>query len=102
MHGEQSGIALADGQRGELGKRHLRIGRGEHRQRPIDPMLRRATLPRADQLNGARQMHGYYPGTVKVGSLGSCTSLSRIQPSFSSLIDWIAMALALASRSGCA
>ena len=36
------------------------------------------------------------------GSCGSTTSTSRSQPSFSSLMCWIATALALASRSGSA
>jgi hypothetical protein len=41
-------------------------------------------------------------GPAYVGSLGSTTEVSRSQPSFSSLMCWIATALALASRSGSA
>src|ERR1051326_6656529 len=43
-----------------------------------------------------------YCGSVKLGSPGSVTCSSRCHPSFSSLMDWMATALALASRSGCA
>ena len=43
-----------------------------------------------------------HAGSVNVGSVGSVTSRSRSQPSFSSLMCWIATALALASRSGSA
>ena len=37
-----------------------------------------------------------------MGSVGSVTAVSRSQPSFSSLMVWMATALALASRSGIA
>ena len=37
---------------------------------------------------------------MSVGSVGSVTATSRCQPSFSSLMCWIATALAFASRSG--
>src|SRR5439155_15477291 len=39
-------------------------------------------------------------GTVKLGSTGSVTDVSRSIPSFSSLRCWIAIAFAFASRSG--
>ena len=43
--------------------------------------------------------HDQTAGSVKVGSLGSRTSTSRSQPSFSSLSVWMATALAFASIS---
>jgi hypothetical protein len=44
--GKQSSVTLTDRQGRELRKGHLGIGEGEQGQRAIDPMLRRAPLPR--------------------------------------------------------
>jgi hypothetical protein len=46
------------------------------------------------------RMSRYTGGSVNCGSCGSGTASSRIQPSFSSLMCWMATALAFASRSG--
>ena len=53
-------------------------------------------------VGAVRHPRSSHAGSVKVGSVGSVTSRSRSQPSFSSLRVWIATALALASRSGSA
>ena len=47
-----------------------------------------------------RESRPRHQGATKLGSAGSGTSRSRSMPSFSSLMCWMATALALASRSG--
>ena len=63
--------------------------------------LRSQTAKSSGTDNG-RMSHHPTAGTVKDGSVGSVTFSSRSQPSFSSLMCWIATAFAFASRSGIA
>ena len=80
----------------QQGERPLDRGRG---RRPRSQASSRSrSVERAHRPASSRQVDGL----VKVGSVGSVTSWSRSQPSFSSLMCWIATALALASRSGSA
>src|SRR5690348_11798150 len=59
----------------------------------------RAALPEV-QYHSRRSHQRQAAGSVKLGSVGSVTDVSRSIPSFSSLMCWMATALAFASRSG--
>ena len=73
------------------------------RARPAVAARARAPTARAAPRSGrAWDGASRHAGSVKLGSVGSATSSSRSQPSFSSFSVWIATALALASRSGSA
>ena len=98
---QQPPLALADRQPGEIVRGPLPERRAQHEQRAVDGVASEAVLPDRKHVDG-RETLGHHAGSVKLGSLGSGTSRSRSQPSFSSLMCWIAIAFALASRSGTA
>src|SRR5438477_386824 len=73
-----------------------------HRRSDLTPT---SPSPRAERGRGEQEramftLIAYVAGSVNVGSLGSGTSTSRSHPSFSSLMCWMATALAFASKSG--
>ena len=112
VQAQQQQVALRDGHGAELVAARAGQGGREHRQRAAQVVLGRALFPgRQQQFPGQRAhrlavLHGWPRDhacvEVKVGSVGSVTETSRSQPSFSSLMCWIATAFALASRSGSA
>ncbi len=101
MQIQQRAIAAAQRPVGDAGG-GSGIGDAEREQTAIQRMQRHPLLPQLEHV-GTGQARACYVATVlSVGSFGSVTLVSRSKPSFSSLMCSIAMALALASRSGSA
>ena len=121
---EQQRLAVADGQRADVGRGDRLVGAepaeaaGQQRRRPGGGRGGRQVgqvrlVGAGERPEGGRALQAPILGEPagqddldgvhqNVGSSGGTKSTSRSQPSFSSLIVWIAMALALASRSGSA
>ncbi len=98
---------LAQRQVGDRVGRQLGPRPGGEQRAAVERVARRPALPQREHVGGRRAgasaaLRRQLAGSVKLGSDGSTTSTSRSQPSFSSLMCWIATALALASRSGSA
>src|SRR5262249_10057684 len=94
-------VAASERKAGEL-VGPLAAGGGRERERALDRVEALGRLPKVERRPRRQIRHrdrGPY-GASKRGSLGSGTAVSRSQPSFSSLMCWIATAFALASRSG--
>src|SRR5439155_6708671 len=111
---EQGLVALTERKVGEVLGRQLGTRRREQQERAIDRMAAAPLFPERHHVLGSQFAHapGIREGRGRrlpapgrhgsVGSTGSVTSVSRSQPSFSSLMCWIATAFAFASRSGSA
>src|SRR5579864_5724790 len=100
--GEQGGGAPRRRQRAGGRQEEGLVRAGERREARL-PMMD-AVQPEAPRQHDRGGAHGgsYAGGSLKLGSASALKSVSRSQPSFSSLMCWMAMALALASRSGSA
>src|SRR5262249_33324924 len=98
--GEDRGVPAAHGHLGPGLARRPRRGHGQDRERARHRVLARARLPDAQDVRGGQCGHGAQ--LERLRSAGSGTSTSRSQPSFSSLMCWMATALAFESRSGSA
>ena len=97
---QQLRVALADGALRQLVGLCSAFATGpQQQQRAVQRLALPPLLPDVKQ-GELLQSHGDQAGSVKLGSAGSVTARSRSQPSFSSLMCWMATALALASRSG--
>lgn len=72
-----------------------------YEERLIQGMPAMAAIPEVQQVGVGKNPH-QVATALKVGSCGSVTPVSRSQPSFSSLMCSMAIALALASKSGIA
>ena len=85
---EQGSIAF-DGQHSiDLAQEGLLFGAviDEAKPNPLLPVVADPPAPRQTNFRFRTTSHVYCGGTVKLGSLGSTTSKSRSQPSFSSLM----------------
>jgi hypothetical protein len=99
---QQSAIPPAQGPAGNCFRHDFGKGGMQREQTLIQGMQTRAALPKVEQMVLRKSLHGYVVTVVKVGSWGSVTLVSRSKPSCSILMCSIAMAFALASRSGIA